>query len=54
MREIFDSQTANLGAILKKPEQLFVSAAIQKATITVNERGTKAAAADGIPFWFKL
>lgn len=54
MTDIFHPRTANLGAILEKPEQLFVSSAIQKATFIMNETGTKAAAANGIPFLFKL
>ncbi|CAH2107528.1 unnamed protein product [Euphydryas editha] len=45
---IFDPETADLRRILEKPEQLFVSSATQKATIIVNETGTKAAAANVI------
>lgn len=47
IRDIFDSSQANLTSI-SETDGLFVSHAIHKAHVEVNERGTEAAAATGI------
>ncbi|XP_063903050.1 leukocyte elastase inhibitor-like [Zophobas morio] len=43
--EIFDPHAANFGGMITSNEQLFVSQAVQKAFIEVNEEGAEAAAA---------
>ncbi|CAH4020003.1 unnamed protein product [Pieris brassicae] len=45
---LFNSSSSDLSGILKYPEPLFVSSAIQKAKIIVNEAGSEAAAANAI------
>ena len=45
MEEIFDVNKANLSGLSESNEQLFVSHAIHKAFIEVNEEGSEAAAA---------
>ncbi|XP_077284344.1 alaserpin-like isoform X8 [Arctopsyche grandis] len=48
MKLIFDQANANLKGLLQNDEQLYVSEAIQKAFIEVNEEGAEAAAATGM------
>jgi serine protease inhibitor len=44
--DIFDKNKSVLNGILQRDEPLYVSTAIQKAFVEVNERGTEAAAAN--------
>ncbi|XP_018579751.1 serine protease inhibitor 3/4 isoform X4 [Anoplophora glabripennis] len=49
---IFDQENAELTGIIETKEQLYVSKAVQKAFIEVNEEGAEAAAATGMVFSF--
>lgn len=55
VKRVFDRNQAQLSRLLKNDESLYVSKAIQKVFLEINEQGVEAVAEDGKLFiWYLL